>query len=99
MLDHLTHYYMQQGRGEDDFYRASYAAQKGYGMWGLFSNLWRHAKPFFASAGKTLGRQALSTGGQILSDIASSSKKPADIASERLDEAKRNIAARAGTTL
>ena len=103
--DQLTAYYLQQGKGggsEGAVYRASYQRQRGYGVFArLLSRLWRTARPLLTSGAKYLGNQALSTGGQILTDLAS---KPADvqakdIAKRRLDEAGQAIASKAGVAL
>lgn len=102
-MDPITAYYLQQGRGTDDGeFRASYTRQRGRGVWsGFFSNLWRTARPYVAKAAKAVGKQALTTGGDILKDLA---EKPvdrdvSDIAKQRVAEAQRALSAKMDATM
>jgi hypothetical protein len=87
-VDTLTRYYSQQGNGEPEtYYRASILRQSGRGS--FWRNLWRIAKPLTAS----LGKRALTTGANILADIASAPPdiSAKDIAKKRLREAKQSL--------
>lgn len=104
-MDQLTQYYLQQGKGReepDGFYHASYSNQAGRGLWsGFFSRLWRTAKPLIYSAAKAVGKQAMTSGGQVLTDLASKSpdQSVSDVARKRLLEAKQELASKAGASL
>lgn len=99
--DQLTAYYLQQGKGDagsDPVFKASYLKQRGYG---LFTDLWRVAKPFVFAGAKALGNQALTTGEQIITDLAhnTGAVPPKEIAKQRLVEAGRSVARKAGAAL
>ena len=78
----LTRYYIHQaggggggsGGGVGPIYSVLPFVQQGYGLGSLFGGLFRSIRPLFFSglrtAGKALGREALRTGGKILTDIA-----------------------------
>ena len=77
----LTRYYIQQagigggsGGGVGPIYSVPPFVQRGHGLGSLLGGLFRKIRPFFFSGlridGKALGREALRTGGKILTDIA-----------------------------
>ena len=91
LMDTLVVYYIYQeghsgGGGQTHYsigpiYAASPFLQRGYGIGSFLAALWR-------SVAKTLGRETLRTGCDILTDIARSTdeENPRDIISRRLNE-------------
>ena len=81
-MNPLTRYYIHQaggggsGGGVGPIYSVPPFVQRGHGLGSLFGGLFRSIRPLFFSglrtAGKALGREALRTGGKILTDIADS---------------------------
>jgi hypothetical protein len=63
------HYAMQSMQSGAGFVGMPY--QRGAGLGSFFKGVFRALLPMAKSAGKTLGRQALSTGAQIASDMVS----------------------------
>lgn len=64
-----TQYYMNQAtQSGAGFIGMPY--QRGSGLGSVFRGIFRALMPFVKSAGKSIGRQALSTGAQIASDLA-----------------------------
>ena len=105
LMDPLMRYYLHQAghgtaagsRGKHDSIGPIYAAppflQRGYGIGSFLAGLCRMVRPVLWSGAKTVGREALRTGGDILTDIARSSgdEKPRDIISRRLNETAENL--------
>ena len=81
IMDPLVRYYLHQaGRGYSGLqggYRVNifgtHYLQAGLCNRQFFSGLWRMVKPILWSSAKTVGRETLSTGGKILSDMADKS--------------------------
>ena len=80
-MNPLTRYYIHQagggggsGGGVGPIYSVPPFVQRGHGLGSLLGGLFRKIRPFFFSGlhidGKALGREALRTGGKILTDIA-----------------------------
>jgi len=80
-MNPLTRYYIHQagggggsGDGIGPIYSVPPFVQRGHGLGSLLGGLFRSIRPLFFSglrtAGKALGREALRTGGKILTDIA-----------------------------
>ena len=79
-MNPLTRYYIHQaggggsGGGVGPIYSVPPFVQRGHGLGSLLGGLFRSVRPLFFSglrtAGKALGREALRTGGKILTDIA-----------------------------
>ena len=79
-MNPLTRYYNHQaggggsGGGVGPIYSVPPFVQRGHGLGSLLGGLFRSIRPLFFSglrtAGKALGREALRTGGKILTDIA-----------------------------
>ena len=81
-MNPLTRYYIHQaggggGGGRDGIgpiYSVPPFVQRGHGLGSLLGGLLLSIRPLFVSglrtAGKALGREALRTGGKILTDIA-----------------------------
>ena len=81
-MNPLTRYYIHQaggggggsGGGVGPIYSVPPFVQRGHGLGSLLGGLFRSIRPLFFSdlrtAGKALGREALRTGGKILTDIA-----------------------------
>lgn len=75
-MDPLVLYYLNQaGRGQgSDGIGPVYALppfyQRGHGIGSFLGGLWRMVRPILWKGAKTVGRETLRTGGQILTDIA-----------------------------
>jgi len=104
LMDPLVRYYLHQAghgaagsRGKHDDIGSIYAAphflQRGYGIGSFLAELWRMVRPVLWSGAKTVERQTLRTGGDILRDIARSTndENPRDIISRRLNETAQNL--------
>jgi hypothetical protein len=57
------------GGGIGPVYRASFRVQRGHGIGSFFKGLFRFVKPLLFSGAKTVGKEALKMGANILSDI------------------------------
>jgi len=73
----LGQYYVHQaggGRGGDSgigpIYSVPPFVQRGHGIGSFLRGLWRTVRPVLWSNAKSLGREALRTGGKIMTDIA-----------------------------
>jgi hypothetical protein len=91
-----TRYYMNQsGGGGDigDVYRASFRTQRGNGIGSFFRGLFRFVKPLLYSGAKAVGKEALKTCSNILTDMLD--KEPNQpmktIFKSRFGEAKDNL--------
>lgn len=96
-MDRYTRYYANQsGGGGGDvgpMYRASFRVQRGNGIGSFFRGLFRFVKPLLYSGAKAVGREALKTGSNIITDMLN--KEPEqhvrDIFKNRFGEAKGNL--------
>jgi len=101
-MDSLLRYYLHQaGRYNNHSIGTIYAAppflQSGYGISGFFAGVWRVVRPVLWSGAKTLGRETLRTGGDILTAIArSTDEHPWDIISRRFKEKAQNLIVKFG---
>jgi hypothetical protein len=70
-MDHYTRYYVGQSGGGSigPLYNASFRVQRGNGLGSFFRGLFRFVKPLLYSGAKAVGREVLSTGSNILTDI------------------------------
>jgi len=60
----------QSGGGDiGPVYRASFRMQRGNGIGSFFRGLFRFVKPLLFSGAKAVGKEALRTGSNILTDI------------------------------
>jgi len=104
LMDPLVRYYLHQAghgaagsQGRHDGIGPIYAAppflQRGYGIGSFLAGLWRMVRPVLWSGAKTVGRETLRTGGDILTDIARSSgdENPRDIMKRCLNETAENL--------
>ena len=72
----LGQYYIRQAaggggeRGIGPVYSVSPFVQRGHGIGSFLRGLWRTVKPVLWSGAKSLGREALRTGGNIMTVIA-----------------------------
>lgn len=63
---------VQYGSGLGDIgtiYRGPQFVQRGRGIGSIFAGLWKHLAPLAVSGLKTLGKQSLLTGGNVLRDL------------------------------
>ena len=94
-MDRYTRYYANQSGGGDvgSVYRASFRVQRGHGIGSFFRGLFRFVKPLLYSGAKAVGREALKTGSNIITDILN--KEPEQpitkIFKNRFGEAKGNL--------
>lgn len=90
-------YYLHQaGTGLPYFAGRSY--QRGNGIGSFFKGLFRAAVPLLKQGARTLGRQALQTGFDIVGDVVS--QKPiGEAVRSRLHEAKSNLQTKAENKL
>lgn len=105
-MDEISKYYLEQsgggaGGGElsiGPVYRAGFArGQRGAGfVRDLFRSAWSFVSPLFKSGATALGKQALSTGANILSDAAAGGPDASlrKIAKKRLVEARDTMASK-----
>lgn len=89
-------YYADQAfnRGGPKYYTSSYGVQAGTGIGSIFRSILRWIQPIAASGAKKIGKQALTTGVNILSDLNDSSNQeisPKEIMKKRLKEGVRNL--------
>jgi len=95
-MDRYTRYYLNQSGGGGEIgpvYRASFRKQRGGGIGSFFRGLFRFVKPLLFSGAKAVGKEALKTGSNIITDILN--KEPeqpvGDIFKSRFTEAKGNL--------
>lgn len=95
-MDRYTRYYVNQsGSGNEigPVYRASFRVQRGNGIGSFFRGLFRFVKPLLYSGAKAVGKEALKTGSNIITDILN--KQPeqpvGNIFKNRFTEAKDNL--------
>src|SRR5258705_6506003 len=85
----LVHnYYARQAGGGIDAVFAGERYQRGHGLGSFFAGLFRSAMPLITSGLKALGRQALSSGGDVLSDVMQGVPLKASFASRTRDGAQ-----------
>jgi len=83
----LGQYYIRQagggggGHGIGPVYSVSPFVQRGHGIGSFLRGLWRTVKPLLWSGAKTLGREALRTSGNIMTEIAANPEQARDILS------------------
>lgn len=98
-MDDFTAYYKEQtggnlGSGIGPVFRSGFVRQRGSGLW---QNIWSFVSPLFKSGASALGKQALSTGANILNEAVASNGSPADlkrIAKEKVVQARDSLAAK-----
>ena len=85
----LRQYYIRQaggGRGGDSGIGSIYSVppfvQRGHGIGSFLRGLWRTVRPVLWSGAKSLGREALRTGGNIGTEIAFNPGQTGDILSK-----------------
>jgi len=93
----LGQYYIRQagggggGRGIGTVYSVSPFVQPGHGIGSFLRGLWRTVRPVLWSGAKSLGREALRTGGNIMTEIAANPGQTGDILSKHATETTQNI--------
>ena len=95
-MDRYTLYYINQSGGGGEVgpvYRASFRVQRGNGIGSFFRRLFRFVKPLLYSGPKAVGKKALKTGSNIITDVVN--KEPEqpvrDIFKNPFIEAKDNL--------
>jgi hypothetical protein len=83
-------YYVNQVGSGMPVYRGSTNLQRGHGLGGIFSSLFRSALPLLKQGAKAVGRQALQTGVDIAQDVMSG-QSVKSAAKSRLKTAGRNM--------
>jgi len=79
------------GRGIGPVYSVSPFVQRGQGIGSFLRGLWRSVRPVLCSCAKSLGREALRTGGNIMTEIAANRGQTGDILSKHAPETTQNI--------
>ena len=94
MTDPYTAYYLRQaeGTGYGGEYRGS--SQKGDGLGSFLGGLFRRVFPLFKSGAKAIGKEALSTGVNLLRD-AITGKSMKDSVRSRITEAGTSLTSKA----
>jgi len=93
----LGEYYIRQagggggGRGIGPVYSVSPFVQRGHGIGSFLRGLWRTVRPVLWSGAKSLGREALRTGGNIMTEIAPNPGQTGDTLSKHATETTQNI--------
>jgi hypothetical protein len=97
-MDHLTAYYVNQsGSRLGDYigplYVGSPYIQQGNGLGSFLSSLFRIVKPVLFSGAKSIGKAALTTGADIMNDIANKQEgsKIKDIVANRVSESIKGL--------
>ena len=74
-------------------YRASFRLQRGSGIGSFFRGLFRFVKPLLYSGAEAVGKEALKTGSDIITDILNKDPEQpvGDIFNYRFGEAKNNL--------
>lgn len=95
----LSTYYMLQARGieEGGIYKTG-RIQKGEGLGSFLGALFRRVVPLFTSGAKVVGKQALSTGVEILKD-ALQGRAIKESVRERVTQAGTNLSEKAANKL
>jgi hypothetical protein len=98
MADPYTRYYMRQAEGRDhgDTYRPY--TQKGDGIGSFLGGLFRRVFPLFSSGAKAIGKEALSTGVNLLKDMLSG-KSMKESVSSRVTEAGSSLTKKAANKM
>jgi len=79
------------GRGIGPVYSVSPFLQGGHGIGNFLRVIWRIVRSLLWSGAKALGREALHTGGNILTEIAANPGQTGDILSKHATETAQNI--------
>jgi hypothetical protein len=96
-MDQYTRYYVNKsgvgGSGIGPVYRASFRVQSDNGLGSFFRGLFRFVKHLLYSGAKAVGKEALKTGSNIITDILN--KEPeqpvGNIFKNHIEEAKDNL--------
>lgn len=89
MDDIHTNYYHNQAfnsGGTGPYFIGSYNYQRGSGIGSFFASIFRYFKPIIASGVRSLGKEALSTGSKILTDVSTTKQSPSDVIKMRAKE-------------
>ena len=89
MTDPYTQYYLRQAEGQ---YGGEYrgTTQKGDGLGSFLGGLFRRIFPLFSSGAKAVGKEALTTGVNLLRDVISG-RSMKDSVRERVQQAGTNL--------
>jgi len=93
----LGQYYIRQagggegGRAIGPGYSVSPFVQCGHGIGSFLRGLWRTVRPVVWRGAKSFGREALRTGGNIMTEIAANPGQTDDILSKHATETTQNI--------
>jgi hypothetical protein len=71
-MDRYTRYYVNEGGSGGEVgpvYRASFRVQRGNVIGSFFRGLFRFVKPLLYSGAKAVGKEALKTGSNIITDM------------------------------
>jgi len=79
------------GRGIGPIYSVPPFVPRGHGLGSFLRGLWRTVRPVLWSSAKSLGREALRTAGNIMTEIAANPGQTGDILSKHATETTQNI--------
>ena len=88
--DEYHHQYGGGGRRINNVYEGSYQ-QRGHGLGSFFTGLFRRALPFHAKGARTVAKEALRAGVNILDDVAENSKSFKKAFRNRMNESGQNL--------
>jgi hypothetical protein len=98
MADPYTNYYLRQAAGRDHVEPFRSYSQKGDGIGSFLGGLFRRVLPLFSSGAKAIGKEALSTGVNLLRDMLSGRPMKESVSS-RVTEAGTNLTKKAATKM
>lgn len=90
----VKHYEAQVGGGHGQGIERVYIGsshQRGHGIGSFLGGLWRQALPLIRSGARTLGKEALSAGAHVISDVIDRDSPLLEAVRTRSREAKSNL--------
>lgn len=94
-----THYYVTQAQtGSGMPYFTGISNQRGHGLGSFLGGLFRSVLPFLSSSARILGKEALTAGGNVLSDIAQG-RQPMESVKRAAAEAGKHMVERLSSSM
>jgi len=98
MADPYTSYYLRQAEGRDRVETNRSYSQKGDGIGSFLGGLFRRVLPLFSSGAKAIGKEALSTGVNLLKDMLNGKSMKESVTS-RVTEAGTSLTKKAANKM